>query len=177
MGNTILTGSEDGTTRLWDLKGDLIQEFKGHTKGVKSAIFLHDGNKIFTGSDDGTIRLWDLKGISNSLVFAGHTGKVQSVCIFTLRGFSILTVSEDSTIRLWNRNGNSLKVFRGHTNTVYLLHILQMAKLFFPDRWIATACLWDLEGNTIQVFRGHEGFIHSAVFSSNRRFNSYRLTT
>ncbi|MBA2307453.1 WD40 repeat domain-containing protein [Candidatus Dependentiae bacterium] len=58
-GNTVLTGSDDKTARLWDVKtGQQLQILKGHTHSVSSVAFSPDGDTIITGSSDKTVRLW-----------------------------------------------------------------------------------------------------------------------
>jgi len=62
-GNYILTGHKDKIARLWDLRGALITEFKGHHSAINSVVYGPDGTQVITGSRGGTVRLWSLKGI------------------------------------------------------------------------------------------------------------------
>ena len=59
-GNTIASGSQDKTIRLWD-RASLkeIAVLKGDESIVNSVAFSPDGNTIASGSRDNTIRLWD----------------------------------------------------------------------------------------------------------------------
>jgi WD40 repeat protein len=61
-GNSILTASEDGTAKLWDLEGNLKADLIKHTARVLSAVFSQDGNRILTASWDRTAILWDKNG-------------------------------------------------------------------------------------------------------------------
>jgi len=59
-GNTVASGSLDGTVRLWNAStGALVRTLAGHTDWVRSVAFSPDGNTIASGSDDGTIVLWE----------------------------------------------------------------------------------------------------------------------
>jgi WD40 repeat protein len=59
----IVSGSGDGTVRLWTLDGKPAAEpFKGHHRWIKSVAFSPDGTRIVSGGDDGTVRLWMLDG-------------------------------------------------------------------------------------------------------------------
>ena len=60
-GKTILTGSVDKITRLWDLKGKNIQQFEGHSSVVWSVAFSPTGLNILSGSSDETARQWTKK--------------------------------------------------------------------------------------------------------------------
>ena len=59
-GKSILTGSDDNSARLWDLKGNTIQVFEGHSNTVSSVAFSPDGKSILTGSWDNSARLWPI---------------------------------------------------------------------------------------------------------------------
>jgi len=101
-GKTLLTGSTDGTARLWDaVTGQpLTPPLKGHDDRVRDVAFSPDGEIFLTGSTDKTARLWDaLTGQPIGLPLQ-HQGPVVAVA-FSPDGKSFLTTSSDFTVRLW----------------------------------------------------------------------------
>src|SRR5262249_40058188 len=59
-GQTVLTGSSDGTARLWNAAtGKPVAQPLQHQKGVNAVAFRPDGRAVLTGSWDRTARLWD----------------------------------------------------------------------------------------------------------------------
>jgi len=74
-GALLLTGSADGTARLWELeKGECIGVLSGHTAGVNAVAMDVAGRLAATCSADGTGRLWDLATCQCLHVLAGHGG-------------------------------------------------------------------------------------------------------
>ena len=72
QGDRIVTASQDGTARIWDvIEGGPVQVLRGHTKPVTSAAFSPDGTRIATLSRDLTIRIWDLATGETLLVQEG----------------------------------------------------------------------------------------------------------
>jgi WD40 repeat protein len=159
----ILTGSEDGIARLWDLQGNLLQDFTGHEMRITCAAFSPDGEYVLTGSEDKTARLWHLKG-SELRAFRGHEEWVHSAA-FSPDGQSILTGSRDKTARLWDWQGNILQVFAGHNGDMLSVAFSPDGKSILTGSTDETACLWDLQGNKLQDFRGHEKWVNSVAFS------------
>jgi WD domain, G-beta repeat len=59
-GARIVSGSWDGTVRVWDAASGAEQlVLRGHEEPVSAAAFLPDGARIVSGSDDQTVRVWD----------------------------------------------------------------------------------------------------------------------
>lgn len=168
-GRYFLSGSKDGTARLWDMDGKLIRAFSGKLGEVNAAIFSPDGRHILTGSKDRTAKLWDLKG-NIIQTFSGHRGGVNAVA-FSPDGRYILTGSQDKTAKLWSTDGKVFQTFSGHG--LFWVNSVD----FSPDgQYVLTASnnkkaqLWDLDGNIVQSFSGHLQNVNSAVFSPDGRY-------
>ena len=87
-GKYILTGSGDATAKLWDLNGNLVKTFIGHSGYVTAVAFAQNGQSILTVSTDRSARLWDLNG-KVIRDFEGHGMSINSVA-FTPDGKEIL---------------------------------------------------------------------------------------
>ena len=100
-GNTLASGSADGTIGLWDARsGTHIRTLTGHTGDVESVSFSPDGNTLASGSWDDTIGLWDVSLGTHIRTLTGHTGDVESVS-FSPDGWTLASGSRDGTILLW----------------------------------------------------------------------------
>ncbi len=77
----LVTGSGDGTARLWDTDtGTPLHTLKGHTSWVLVASWAPDGTIIATGSMDNTVGLWTpTSGETHGPALRGHTKWVTSL--------------------------------------------------------------------------------------------------
>jgi hypothetical protein len=98
----IVTGGEDGTTKLWDaVSGREILTLRGHTGTINSVTVTPDGRRLLTGGQDATARLWDAVSGSELLTLRGHIGAINSVAV-TPDGRRVLTGGKDGTVRIWD---------------------------------------------------------------------------
>lgn len=151
-GTRLATVALDNVARLWDLRGNLLTEFRGHTDIVNSVSFSPNGQFVATASRDRTAKLWDLQG-NLITTLNGHADLVSSVA-FSPDGNFLVTGSYDNTAKIWDRQGHELHNLQGHEGPINTVAVS-------PDgQWIATASddgtakVWDWQGNlnrTIEV--------------------------
>jgi WD40 repeat protein len=76
----IISGSEDGTIRIWDgKKGILLNSWEGHSQEVTSIVWNHDGTKLASGSTDMTIKIWEGANYTLLMTLEGHSYPVRIV--------------------------------------------------------------------------------------------------
>jgi WD40 repeat protein len=66
-GQMVLSGSDDGTLRLWDVAtGETLQVLEAHAKDVGSGVsilnvaFAPDGTRFVSGGADDIVRVWGI---------------------------------------------------------------------------------------------------------------------
>ncbi|CAD8099983.1 unnamed protein product [Paramecium sonneborni] len=119
-GNTLASGSEDYSVRLWDVKtGQQKAKLNGHSESVRSVCFSPDGTILGSSSTDSSIRLWYAQDGKQKAKLDGHNGTVWSIC-FSPDGTTLASGSTDYSIRLWDvKTENQKAIFEGHNSTVY----------------------------------------------------------
>jgi ribosome assembly protein SQT1 len=99
-GTMALTGSYDGTVRIWKADtGEFLRTLEG-PEDVEWASWHSKGNAVIAGSKDGTLWMWLAHNGQCMQVFAGHEGAV-ACGMFSADGKVICTGGEDGTLRVW----------------------------------------------------------------------------
>jgi WD40 repeat protein len=57
-GNTLVSGSDDNTIKIWDLATGQLRQTLGHDDIVQSVSISPDGSTLVSGSADRTIKIW-----------------------------------------------------------------------------------------------------------------------
>ena len=163
----ILSGSWDGTLKLWNLNaGKEIRTFSGHTSLVSSVAFSPDGKFVLSGSNDNTLKLWDIETGKEIRTFLGHTYAVSSVA-FSPDGKFALSGSYDNTLKLWDMNsGKEVRSFSGHTDWITSVVFSPDGKFALSGSYDNTLKLWEIEtGKEVKTFSGHFGAVNSVAYS------------
>ena len=103
-GDCFVTGSDDSTCRLYDMRSD--QELQVFTRdciifGVSSVDTSQSGRVLFSAHDDSTVNVWDMihgKRLTNYLNF--HEDKITRLRV-SPDGFGVATSSWDTSIKIW----------------------------------------------------------------------------
>jgi serine/threonine protein kinase len=109
-GRRIVSGSWDGTAKIWDAQAGKVQRtLKGHPGWwVTGVAFSPDGRRIVSGSGDfrhrgtpGEVTVWDMQTGEVQLNIVAHTAPVSSVA-FSPDGQRIVSGSWDNTVMVWD---------------------------------------------------------------------------
>jgi WD40 repeat protein/mono/diheme cytochrome c family protein len=101
-GRKLVSASDDGTVRLWNLdNGQQERTYRGHQTGVKCVAFSPDSTRLVSGGNDSTVRLWDLASGEELKMFAKHSEPLVAVT-FIDSGRQTLSASRDGIIHDWD---------------------------------------------------------------------------
>ncbi|KAF3168235.1 hypothetical protein TWF788_010965 [Orbilia oligospora] len=160
-GICVVSGSFDGTIRIWDVSGNCLDTFGDNNHSIRSVAISNE--HIASGSTQGPIKIWDFNGNLLKTLY-GHEDWVNSV-VFSNDG-RIISGSDDRTIKIWDFNGNFLKTLYGHKSRVNSVafsndgHIISGS----DDKTIK---IWDSSGNCFNTLSGHSDSITSVIFSKD----------
>lgn len=171
-GQFALSGSWDGTLRLWDLvQGTTTRRFVGHTNDVLSVAFSTDNRQIVSGSRDKTINLWNTLGECKfTIKDEGHSEWVTCVR-FSSDPAQPLIVSAgcDKMVKVWNLATCHIRTnLVGHNGYVNTVAISPDGSLCASGGKDGTAMLWDLkEGKHLSSLQAGD-IIYSLCFSPTK---------
>jgi guanine nucleotide-binding protein subunit beta-2-like 1 protein len=171
-GQYALSGSWDGTLRLWEINsGRCTRRFVDHKKDVLSVAFSADNRQIVSASRDRTIKLWNTLGdCKYTIQEDGHTEWVSCVRFSPSQAAPVIvSAGWDKLVKVWSltncRLRNNLVGHTGYLNTVTISPDGSLCASGGKD---GTAMLWDLtEGRRLYVLEAGD-IINSLVFSPNR---------
>ena len=174
-GQSLVSGSIDGSIQLWNRNGRLINEFKGSQKGIQSISFSPDGQNFVSAGIDDYVRIWSLKGQLFKEFKANQRG-VKSV-VFSPDSKHLATGGKDGNVKLWKLDGQPLRIFQGYQGSVYVKGYqaeIDSVAFSLDGKTIAssseegTVRLWSLSGILLSELNGHQAWgVSSVVFSPN----------
>ena len=98
-GKFVVSGSDDGTARVWIAASGVEVARMTLDGGVNSVAFSPDGKFVVSGSDDGIARVW-IAATGVEVARMTHVGAVYVVA-FSPDGKYVVSGSDDGTARVW----------------------------------------------------------------------------
>jgi len=154
-GTFIVTGSDDRTARIWDVKtGTERAVLKGHEKFVDGVAVSPDGTFIVTRSYDKTARIWDVKTGTERAVLKSHESDGSSVAV-SPDGTFIVTGSDGRTARIWDvKTGTERAVLKSHEKFFTSVAVSPDGTFIVTGSQDKTARIWEKITDT-QVLVDH----------------------
>ena len=148
----LVTSSDDGTARVWDLGSGKMSLVLKHPGAVNVGVFDPSGKTLLTGDSSGTVTTWDAVTGRALHVFAGHASGVFSAA-FSPRGGIAATGSTDQTARLWDTRSGQVISSLAHSAYVASVSFNPNGDLLLTGSYDGSAKIWEVEtGSLIDNF-------------------------
>jgi hypothetical protein len=164
-GQTLLTGSEDGIVKLWDVPNRrLTRSLRRHTGAVVGAAFSPNDQHVVTVSWDGSVKLWNPAN-DEVVLQQGHPGQVNGVA-FTPDGQRLLSAGEDGAVRVWDLTAiHEPLVVGDHKGAVRALAFAPDGQTIISAGSDSTVRRWELSGKNNHVLLDNSQALEPAWFT------------
>jgi small GTP-binding protein len=165
QGETLASGSEDNTVKLWDVSSGELLHTLGHRREVNCVAFDPQSRTLASAGDDETVKLWELRSGRLLRTLEGHQRLVFSVA-FNPQGGTVASGGADGTIKLWEANGDKLlRTLEEHQEIVRSVAFDTSGETLASGSDDETVKLWDTEsGKLLHNLKDHQNYVLSVTF-------------
>jgi WD40 repeat protein len=159
-GRRLVTGSSDGTVKIWDAAMWREQAtLRAGAGEIRSVALSSDGKLIAAGTRYGAILVWDMSSRRELARIEAHVGDVWAVA-FTPDGKTLASGDGDwsrpGDVKLWDVDNWRARSTLKHTGEVLCLAFAPDGKTLAAGSWDKTVRLWALD---IAVDRKRSGSV------------------
>ena len=165
-GQTLYSGSADGTVRRWDIATGTSEIIITHDNEVTGVEVSSDGLTVVSSSRDGSVRAHSQ---GHTRVVTQHAADVMGIA-FSPDGRKLVTASKDGTARIIDLASGDEVTLRGHLGPVYLACFDARSQRVLTVSGDRRARIWDVVGGrTITELDGHEDAVfHGRFIDANQ---------
>jgi WD40 repeat protein len=172
-GTKAISGSDDHTLKIWDLRrGKLERTIIGHSDAIRAVAVLPAGERAISASDDHTLRIWDVST-------GAQLGSID-IQLDWIRGLIALpriacvaSVSDDRAVRIWDLAlGRVVRVLRGHTAEVNCAALMPGGNSLVTGADDRALRIWTVDGTCSSILKGHAARVAAVAVSESGRIIS-----
>jgi WD40 repeat protein len=147
-GTRAVSGSADGTLRVWDLaQGASLRTISAHADGVNDVAITPDGALVASGGIDENVRVW---GAESGVLRASfwryrQPGAVNAVAL-AADGSRVVSGGDDGKLKVWNVAEAELEaVLEGHFGPITCVDLTPDGQVAVSGGWDCSLRRWDVE--------------------------------
>jgi len=167
-GRQLVSGSNDGAIRLWNVQtGAVLQVIAGHSVSVSAIAYSPGGGLIVSGSFDVSVRVWDMATGLQVSVYTGHSQVVTDVA-FSADGQRIASTGWHGKVHVWSAGA-------AHGSDKVLDRSALLLAFLSPHRLLVASLngsvgVWDLESDSwIEQHDHHLGKISGFAVTPDKK--------
>ncbi|OCF74027.1 G protein beta subunit-like protein [Kwoniella mangroviensis CBS 8886] len=181
MGKWIVTGSEDGSVKVWDTRTAQIQRNYLHDCPVNDVIIHPNQGELISCDQSGSVKIWDLADntCTHELV-PDEDVPIRSISIAS-DGGTLVAGNNHGMIYVWrivpvpDGNANLLPVtsFRAHSKYITRVVLSPDTKYLATCSADTTVKVWSTEGLDYaleKTLQGHQRWVWDAAFSADSAY-------
>jgi WD40 repeat protein len=161
----VVSGSSDGTLRMWDVEsGQILQTLEGHSAAVRAVAVL-DSRRVVSGSADGTLRVWDMERGQVLQTLIEHPSYCDAVVVLDSRR---VVSTHGGGLLVWDvESSQAPQSFEVNGEYVRDVAVLDDYRVVSGSR--GGLRVWDIEkGKVLQVF-ADSGWVRIVAILDSRR--------
>ncbi|KAI0312544.1 WD40-repeat-containing domain protein [Amylostereum chailletii] len=167
-GKYLITGSYDGSLRIWDRNMPDPRQLSVHqNKGLRALAISPTSLQIAWALADNTIRLYDIDGdakLTHVQTLHGHSSVADAVAYFPNEPSHIVSGARDGTLCIWDisREEASVGPFVAHAGSTLAVAVTPDGSCIVSAGEDGKICLWDAKTGDalLPVLVGHSELVH-----------------
>lgn len=168
----LVTGSDDGTIKIWDTRHRGFVHSLANKYQVTAACFGATSNQVITGGLDNVVKVWDMRKLEVEHKMEGHKNTVTGLAL-SPDGNHVISNSMDNSVKMWDvrpyATSRLVKTFKGAQHN-FEQNLIKCA--WTPDgKHIACGSadrnvyVWNvMKGNILYRLPGHTGSVNDVDF-------------
>ncbi|MCQ3974873.1 MAG: hypothetical protein DPW09_15640 [Anaerolineae bacterium] len=166
-GNRFVTGSLDGTIRIWETTTGKEVLRMTHESQVGAMSLSPNGKWLATGSGR-TLMVWNV-ATGKELTRRVHDSLVEAVA-FSPDGKWLATGSFDGSVRLWEGSTSREVPLTGHGDEVWAVTFSPDSKWLATGSWDGSAKVWKVDSGEVVARLNHENGLLTIAFSPDGKW-------
>jgi WD40 repeat protein len=164
----VVTGSEDGSIRVWEVQSEQSLKTIPIGSPVVALDLLADDRRVVIGTNDKLVRLWDLEAESETKTYVGNEFLVRDVAV-SVDGRRVASAGADRIVWVWDlETAEMLAELEGHEDRVNAVALSADGSLAVSGADDGTVRVWRVspgESRLLQTFADHNAPVRGVAIS------------